>query len=126
MTVSFVPDDIEKKFVGPTFLATFLYVACFALAVPACGMSRRFLSRQRRNRGVGGGGGSSANSNNSSDVLSDGGGGVKRRGGWRAQLGGVVRAGVRGGDGDDLEEMVPLAGGGEEGGDRNRRERVRV
>lgn len=128
MTVSFAPDSKDDTFEGPTFLATLLYVTVFALAVPACGMSRRFFSRRRRNSRGGGGGGASANSGSGGGTLSDGGGGgVKRRGAWRSPLGGVVRAGMRGGDEKDLQEMVPLAGGeGEEEGDWSRRDRVRV
>lgn len=123
MTASFVAHKNDDTFEGPTFLATLLYVACFALAVPACGMSRRFFSRRRGNRG----GSVGASANSGGGALPDGGGGgVKRRGAWRSPLGGVVRAGIRAGDEKDLQEMVPLAGGGGEEGDRGRRERARV
>lgn len=121
MTFAFPLEKKKKKtavaFKGPTLLATLLYLACFALAVPACGMSRRFFSRRRRSI------------SNSGGSLSDGGGGAKRRG-WRAPLGkgggggggGVIRA--EGREGEDLQEMVPLAG--EEEGEWGRRERARV
>lgn len=114
MTVSFSPaEKTAKHFEGPTLLATLLYLACFALAVPACGMSRRFFLRRRR--GVSG----SSSGANSSGSFSDGGGGKRR--GWRAPVGkGGARAGVR--EGEDLQEMVPLAG--EEEGEWGRRERA--
>lgn len=114
MTFAFSPKSTARPFKGPTFLATMLYLVCFALAVPACGISRRFFSRRRR--GAGGGSGSSGGS------LSDGGGVAAKRRGWRAPLGkgGVGAGGSR--DGEDLQEMVPLAG--EEEGEWGRRERA--
>lgn len=119
MTFAFSPEKVggAKPFKGPTLLATILYLVCFALAVPACGMSRRYFSRRRRSF-IGGGGGSSGNG-----YLSDG--GAQRRG-WRNPVGkGGGRAGGRGADGEDVQEMVPLAGE-EEGGEWGRRERTRV
>lgn len=114
VTFAFSPEQTaEKPFKGPTLLATLLYLACFALAVPACGMSRRFFSRRRRSLS----GSLGANSGSLSD-----GNGAKRRG-WRAPVGkGGVRTGGR--DGEDVQEMVPLAG--EDEGEWGRRERARV
>lgn len=123
MTIALLAEKTTKPFKGPTLLATMLYVACFALAVPACGMSRRFFSR--RKRGLTGGTGGGSLSANSGGSLSDG-GGAKRRG-WRTPLGKGGGGGGRAGgsrDGEDQQEMVPLAG--EEDGEWSRRERARV
>lgn len=108
-----------KKFKGPTLLATILYIACFALAVPACGMSRRYYSRRKRS-------GSSDDFSGRSGGSLAGSGTAKRRG-WRAPLRadgrGAGSTGV-GGDGGDHQEMVPLTEGDE--GELSRRERTRV
>lgn len=83
-------------FKGPSMLASFLYIACFVLAVPACGISRRRWNRRKR-AGVGSTGGGVL------DVASGVGGEGSRRG-WRVgQFGG--RGAEAGG-----HELVGLSG----------------
>lgn len=96
-------DDIK----GPAFLALVLYVACFALAVPACGVSRRFCLRRYRNHqrcvSIGG------------DEVGGAAGLVRR--GWRLPLGSWGgKTGIVGGGVLDRrhQEMAPLAETAEE------------
>lgn len=106
MTFALSAEETATPFKGPTLLATLLYIACFAIAVPACGMSRRFFSRRRRTPSVNGSGSlAGASSNN----------GAKRRS-WILPLGKGGGGGGGGGgraganrEGEDMQEMVPLA-----------------
>lgn len=107
-------DDIR----GPAFLALVLYVACFALAVPACGISRRFCLRRYRNH--------QRYTTTSGDDVGGGAGLVRR--GWRLPLGswgsknGMIGGGVLD---DHHQEMAPLTGTAEEC-ERSGTERARV
>lgn len=88
-----------EKFKGPSLLATFLYIICFAVAVPVCGISRRCYSR--RARGI----------NSAHNGVSDAGGSISlanRRKGWRVSSG----TGNRGWEGGNAgsQEGVSLVG----------------
>lgn len=79
----------SRDFKGPTLFVTFLYIACFALTVPICGLSRRFFAHRKRGVGIGRG------------VSDSGGSSVRRRS--------VSERRGRGAQGSD-QEMAFLAG----------------